>query len=270
MKMDCEIIQDLIPSYVDEICSEATRECVEEHIAECECCKSIVALYRENELTGKRTEQRQIDAFKKLKAKMKRQNVISLGLLLVVACLGVYVFGSNNLELELEVIYVLLGGSLLATLGLGKGKEQLEKATKKEWILVLGSIVAIIYPISMFSWIFQLALQERYPFGMEASDLGPFIHGQWGILFLIQLIILEELLRSYLKKKRNCRWMMSVSLTGMFLLLGHAYFLGHATSADVFLAANIGLAVTIITLGVLGVAMHVILHFFKVGKTNKL
>ena len=31
-KMNCDIIKDLIPSYIDGICSGASKNCVEEHI----------------------------------------------------------------------------------------------------------------------------------------------------------------------------------------------------------------------------------------------
>lgn len=42
MKMHCDVIQDLIPSYVDEICSEKTKELIEEHLLECEHCRTFV------------------------------------------------------------------------------------------------------------------------------------------------------------------------------------------------------------------------------------
>ena len=32
MRIPCEMIQDLIPSYVEEICSNTSKEYVEEHI----------------------------------------------------------------------------------------------------------------------------------------------------------------------------------------------------------------------------------------------
>ena len=30
---DCDVIYDLLPSYIDGICTEATRRCVEDHLA---------------------------------------------------------------------------------------------------------------------------------------------------------------------------------------------------------------------------------------------
>ncbi|MEO4053921.1 zf-HC2 domain-containing protein [Solibacillus sp. CAU 1738] len=40
--MNCNIIKDLLPSYIDEVCSEETVEMVEEHIQYCEECKQTL------------------------------------------------------------------------------------------------------------------------------------------------------------------------------------------------------------------------------------
>lgn len=38
MKLPCDIVQDLLPLYEDNLCSQATREAIEEHLRECEKC----------------------------------------------------------------------------------------------------------------------------------------------------------------------------------------------------------------------------------------
>lgn len=40
MKVTCEIIEDLLPLYVDSVCSVQSREAVEQHLRECETCRS--------------------------------------------------------------------------------------------------------------------------------------------------------------------------------------------------------------------------------------
>ena len=42
MKYNCDLISDLLPLYKDEICSEASRKIVEEHLAECPDCKKML------------------------------------------------------------------------------------------------------------------------------------------------------------------------------------------------------------------------------------
>lgn len=42
MKTDCDVIQDLLPLYVDGICSEKSRQLVEEHLKTCAVCCAIL------------------------------------------------------------------------------------------------------------------------------------------------------------------------------------------------------------------------------------
>ena len=47
MKLDCNVIRDLLPLYADDACSENSRELVEEHLQECESCRDILHRIRE-------------------------------------------------------------------------------------------------------------------------------------------------------------------------------------------------------------------------------
>ena len=40
MRMKCDVIKDLMPSYIDNLLSEDSQGLVEEHLAECETCKA--------------------------------------------------------------------------------------------------------------------------------------------------------------------------------------------------------------------------------------
>ena len=42
MKYNCEMIRDLLPLYVDKVCSPASAAAVEEHIRECNACASLL------------------------------------------------------------------------------------------------------------------------------------------------------------------------------------------------------------------------------------
>ena len=42
MRIDCKVIEDVLPLYLDKVCSEQTREMVEEHLETCENCKKAV------------------------------------------------------------------------------------------------------------------------------------------------------------------------------------------------------------------------------------
>lgn len=42
MKLSCEIVQDLLPLYEDDMCSKASRDAIEEHLKECPDCRNQV------------------------------------------------------------------------------------------------------------------------------------------------------------------------------------------------------------------------------------
>lgn len=50
MKMDCEVIRDLLPLYADDACSEKSRDMVEEHLQACPECCELLDLLRQTEL----------------------------------------------------------------------------------------------------------------------------------------------------------------------------------------------------------------------------
>ena len=39
--MNCEIIKDLLPLYVDGICSKETEQAVREHLKTCDACRTV-------------------------------------------------------------------------------------------------------------------------------------------------------------------------------------------------------------------------------------
>lgn len=50
MKLNCNVIRDLLPLYADQICSEESRELVEEHLAECGDCSVLLQQIHSMEL----------------------------------------------------------------------------------------------------------------------------------------------------------------------------------------------------------------------------
>ena len=50
MKMECDVIRDLLPLYADEACSEKSGELVKEHLQECESCREMLNDLRATEV----------------------------------------------------------------------------------------------------------------------------------------------------------------------------------------------------------------------------
>lgn len=91
MNISCEIIRDLLPLYVDEVCSDDSRNLVENHLQGCEGCKTEL-----NYMKGDLPQQKEIaeetktvkamqNAWKKSK-KITIEKIVILGIMLFVLC----------------------------------------------------------------------------------------------------------------------------------------------------------------------------------------
>ena len=47
MKITCDVIQDLMPSYIDGILSEDSKALVEEHMGTCQECRKMLEIMKE-------------------------------------------------------------------------------------------------------------------------------------------------------------------------------------------------------------------------------
>ena len=59
MKNSCDVIRDLLPLYADDACSEDSRKIVEEHLAECPECGSMLRRLQSNEIENGLQQEKQ-------------------------------------------------------------------------------------------------------------------------------------------------------------------------------------------------------------------
>ena len=70
-ELKCEVIQDLLPSYVEGITSQESNRLIEQHLLSCEKCKDTVIMMKEDECPDEPKIKREIDFMKKIKRKHK-------------------------------------------------------------------------------------------------------------------------------------------------------------------------------------------------------
>ncbi len=101
--IDCEIIQDLLPSYIDGLTCEKTNAVIEEHLAGCEKCRKVLASMKGAseeipEIT--REDKKAIDFLKKNKKRNRRiligSIVSALLLVLIIMAVRVFAIGTKN------------------------------------------------------------------------------------------------------------------------------------------------------------------------------
>ncbi len=75
--MTCNIIEDLLPLYADNICSDDSRDLIEQHIAQCEDCrKKLEAMTEQHDIPKKKGEAKM--PFKKVKKHYLRIIIVTL------------------------------------------------------------------------------------------------------------------------------------------------------------------------------------------------
>lgn len=97
-KMSCNVIQDLMPLYIENMCSAESRELVEAHIAECEKCRQLFFDYTDDTIVKEvRQPEKEEQAFQQILHKvedkvMKRVTVIAAVVISFVIAIGIISF----------------------------------------------------------------------------------------------------------------------------------------------------------------------------------
>lgn len=112
MKITCDVIQDLMPSYIDGILSEDSRALVEEHMGTCQECRKMLEIMKEEQ--GKEQNQMRLSAatLKKIRKKLIVRRVltatVAVILTLIVAAEGYnhWYFNEKYMTLEDSGMYV--------------------------------------------------------------------------------------------------------------------------------------------------------------------
>lgn len=94
-KVDCDVISDLLPLYCDHVCSEKSRNLVEEHLASCQECRSLLKIM-DVECTVSNKQEQSEEAVVKDMASIWKKSVwqsFKKGLFTAL-CICVLIFGS--------------------------------------------------------------------------------------------------------------------------------------------------------------------------------
>ena len=83
IELDCEIIQDLLPLYEENCCSEQSKILVEEHLKECKVCQEKLENFRKEISTTMIQEDIDEKIIKKGMRKIKRIKIIGISVLLI-------------------------------------------------------------------------------------------------------------------------------------------------------------------------------------------
>ena len=90
--LDCKIIQDLLPSYIEKLTSDETNQAIEEHIGSCKQCSEILGIIS-NEISIPQTAPKKEMKFFK---KVKRTRLIATVLSIVISIILSYMIYNSE------------------------------------------------------------------------------------------------------------------------------------------------------------------------------
>lgn len=115
--MKCGIVQDLLPLYCDNVCSEDTRQAVEEHLLSCpDCKKRLERMAEQSEpvksLPSEDAKLRVLRGTKKRFSRQRRRAILTA--VAVMAVLSLVLIGAADVERPVEYKDGLITGGLAA------------------------------------------------------------------------------------------------------------------------------------------------------------
>lgn len=234
---ECDIIKDLLPSYVDEICSEASKEWIEEHLKSCGECKRTAEMLKHTELSAKRLEQESLDAGRKVIRQNLRRSVLNFGLCLLLVVLMAFIFSNNRDQVPLPAVYAALPICMLMSWLVGRNQVKERAWDRGDTALLLTVLAAAGYGVFMMLYGFSRVAAGEDLWRVPRTESGPFLYSRMvGAAVVCFLIYLVQMVR-IVKQGRAGSVLMNLCLTGIFLMMAYCVHMGYITDLELALAS---------------------------------
>lgn len=95
-KVNCDIIQDLLPLYVDDVCSQSSKQAIEIHLESCSNCKDTLKELKRDEIPAQLANEKD-KSFKKLATNIRLRKT-GLMLICLITALVLLIVGNKIYE----------------------------------------------------------------------------------------------------------------------------------------------------------------------------
>ncbi len=265
---ECDIIKDLLPSYVDNICSEASKEWIEAHLAECEECHKAAEAMKTAEFSAKRLDYSQIDATKKVKKKQIGSSLIILSLCMFAMLVTAGIVAQGNSTVSHLVLYGELPICMVITWFANRGRQAKRSWDKWDTVSLAAAVLAIGYGVGLTAYV-MLKLEnilenaELLISYVGLNNLGPvLVLNLMGCALVCLVVCVIQMVRMYRKGSINSV-IFSVSLLGIFMMLVYCVHFGYLSDAASAVASLKKATFTMLDVGLVGTAVLAFLDWWS-------
>ncbi|MBQ8823526.1 MAG: zf-HC2 domain-containing protein [Lachnospiraceae bacterium] len=222
---DCNIVKDLLPLYIEELCSEDSKEYVEKHLKNCGECKESFEYLKYSELCVETVEKQEVNAFKKLERYISGKILISYFLLLAVIVVGTVVLLCTTAYTSVGFYYVLMPVVMVATGVTFRNVSSVNVESRmKKWRMVVQGILLAGSSFVLFYTMYAVSANKT-TLGIPLYELGPIIDKILKLNTVLSMILLITHLYQVGRKQVRYSVWSCLSILCMFLSLLYDSFL---------------------------------------------
>lgn len=230
-EVGCNVIGDLMPSYLDAICSEEGRSLVDRHLKNCAQCRARLELLRNTELSDEMGESEKVSYLRKVKRHYVNKEVISI-LLLAAAVMGGF-WSMHHTTLGIDVLYMAFPLFLFVAYSMVPGSAVSPQVSKLPWILDVTSILLLaVYFMIVILWDIPIGRGMNYVFDIPPGEVGKYLHRWINCISVLQtgVFAVSNFLR--VRGYRIHKALYGLTLTGVALAAGYLRILGNMTTVE--------------------------------------
>lgn len=233
--MNCDVIKDLMPSYLDGICSEASKELVELHILQCTSCKELLKQMQETEFVTQKSDREQINHMRKIKLTFAKKNIMILGLLCAFVLIGMVMMMRQYGCVPTSIYYVILPIIMVAVYLIQSDysvSRRREKDTK--WYCAFA-ICGLLYAVCLNVWSIYMCISGDFPTWIPMQRMGSLWYMHYLFIAVSELVICFASLLSGARKEQSYGVIPYISIMGAVLSLVFISIMKHMSSIENYL-----------------------------------
>lgn len=240
--LSCNVVKDLLPSYVDNICSDESRTLVDEHLMGCPNCRDFMKNMSTDYEKSNDNSKKEFDYMKKIRRSMEMKSLCCMLFIVVSSIILSYCsvrYLNNPITFNILLPIILLCNYFMFSDS--SNKIHIRKGISvKCKLIIIGLQVICTCTMLLFmnvlipSWIDPTATNVALPFGLELYEIGPIIWRIFTTIMLVTIIIWGVLIHLHMKGYQYNIVISSFSIVVVYAIILCQYILKRLDNIETY------------------------------------